>query len=533
MAESDVPTTQWRPPIVARLFMSIAAVLVAIVTILLVVLPQREQWDVAMTALRAPAVHHTTINQHWPFIILLIAGPLIAAVLAYNILRVALLVYGWRRYLGRLARELEARLTVRARLIPLGYVPSVRNSLAGTPGNPTIEPLAQSLHAHPRLLIAGDDGAGKTVALWRHALDIVRGATVRRIISGRQMVPIVAPLAQYMLSDPMPSGLRLGYLADAFAAYGARMLGGQLPTLLRRGRVLLLFDGLDDLSEEQALMFTSELNDAVRNRYRNVHIIITCRTIPLNDMINRVPLLKHLPQVTLLPLSDDEIHQILRRAGRQNQLGPLPANTAIDDITERGLMPIFRCPATLAMLIDLVGAGQDIPDSRAHLLDEYEALLFAQAQITGERLARTRRALGYLAVAFRLTGLAEITGAKAWSERQAVKALLADSTIQANALGGNTRPLGFEEQQLVESIDLACMAGVLERGHNSRGLRFRHNLLMYLAAARHLDSADTGLGRVSPTLLRSDWAEILVLWGGLTDDPVGLADRLCRLAKTP
>ncbi len=533
MVESDAPAPQWRPPVVARLFMSIAAVMAAIITCLLIVLPQRAQWNAALTALRAPAVHHATIGQHWLFIILLFAGPLIAALLAYNLLRVSLLIYGWRRYLGRLARELEARLAVRARLSAFGYVPGVRNSLAGTPGNIAVEPLSHALHAHPRLIIAGDDGAGKTVALWRYALDIVRGATAQRIISGRQMVPIIAPLAQYMLADPMAGGLRLGFLADAFAAYGARMLGGQLPALLRRGRVLLLFDGLDDLSEEQALLFTNELNEAVRHRYRNMRIVVTCRTLPLNDMINRLPLLKHLPLVTLLPLSDDEIRQILRRAGRQNQLGPLPADTALDDITERGLLPVFRCPATLAMLIDLVGAGRDIPDSRAHLLRDYETLLFEQAQITGERLERTRRALGYLAVAFRLTGLAEITGAKAWSERQAVKALLADSTIQANALGGNTRPLGFDERQLVEAIDLACMAGVLERGHNSRGLRFRHNLLLYLAAARHLDSADTGLGRVSPTLLRPDWAEILLLWGGLTDDPVGLADRLCRLAKTP
>ena len=54
-----------------------------------------------------------------------------------------------------------------------------------------------------------------------------------------------------------------------------------------------------------------------------------------------------------------------------------------------------------------------------------------------------------------------------------------------------------------------------------------------MAAARHLDNSDSGLGRVSPALLRPDWSEILIIWGGLTSDPVGLAERLSRLAKTP
>lgn len=531
--EANNHPAAWRPATPLRIGMSLLALAVAYGVDALAIALQPDQWQALRAGVQSPATLTDVAAAHLGMILYLILAPIIIGLAVYHGLRVALLVAGWRRYLARLGQDLNARLAVRARLTPLGYTPLARGSLAGTPGNLPSEPLDHLLNAYPRLLLTGEDGAGKTIALYRHCLEIARAASIGRIMGGRQIVPIIVPLSRYALAEPAADGMRLGQLADVLRQYGARMLAGQLPHLLRRGRVMLLFDGLDELTAGQAQDIVKELNTGLRQRYRNVRIIITCRSAVLNDFVEHLPLLKHLPQVALLPLAPDEVRDVIRRAGRLDQIGGQSIDAVLSDIDHEELLPIFRRPALLAMLIDLLADGQPAPRTRAKALAAYEELLFKRAGVVGARVERAQRALGYLALAFKLTGATEITGAQAWNERDAVKALLSDSASAVSSLGSNTRPLAFDEAQIVEAIDLGCMAGVLERGHHGIGLRFRHTLLLHLAAARHLDVIDSGLGRVSARLLRPEWTEIVILWGGLTADPAGLADRLNRLATTP
>ena len=534
ITESELAVTAWRPPTGQRLGLFALALLVGLVVVAPVLLVFGEQRAQLFAALGHPAQLGQVPMGTLVFGGVIVALALLAIILTYQVARVSVLVRGWRRYLTRLTSDLAPRLTARARLSTLGYVPMARGPLAGTPGNPQTEPLALALAAFPRALLTGEDGAGKTTALWRYALDTARRASAWRIITGRQVIPIIVPLNGYALSDPTPGDLRVRHLAALLRAYDAELLARHLPSLVRRGRVLLLFDGLDELAPDQAETIVQELHGVLAQpRYRNVQLVLACRSAVLDDLLERAPLLRQFSQVGVLPLGYDEVRAVLRRADRLGQIGGQTAESVLSDIERRALLPIYCRPATLVMLLDLLDAGQFIPGTRAQLLDEYEELQFARANVVDARLARTRRALGYLAVALRLSGLAEITGAQAWNEREAVRGLLSDTKVAASNLAGVTRPLGFNERELTEAVDLGSMAGVLERGANGVGLRFRHNLSLYLAAARHLDLNDAGLGRVSPTLLRPEWSEIVVLWGGLTTDPAGVTERLLRLAQTP
>nr|MBA3826271.1 NACHT domain-containing protein [Ktedonobacterales bacterium] len=534
ITESELAVTAWRPPTGQRLGLFGLGLLVGAA----VVTPVLFLFAGLRSQLFAALGHPRQLGQT-PMEVLIFGGvvvglALLAISLTYQVARVSVLVRGWRRYLTRLANDLSPRLTTRARLSTLGYVPMARGPLAGTAGNPLTEPLALALAAFPRALLTGEDGAGKTTALWRYALDIARRASAWHIITGRQVIPIIVPLNGYALSDPTPRDLRVRHLAALLRSYDAELLARHLPSLVRRGRVLLLFDGLDELAPDQAELIVQELHGALAQpRYRNMQLVLACRNAVLDDLLERAPLLRQFSQVQVLPLGSDEVRAVLRRADRLGQIGGQSADSVLSDIERRALLPIYCRPATLVMLLDLLDAGHFIPATRAHLLDEYEELQFARANVVDARLARTRRALGYLAVALRLSGLAEITGAQAWNEREAVRGLLSDTAAAASNLAGVTRPLGFNERELTEAVDLGSMAGVLERGANGVGLRFRHNLSLYLAAARHLDLNDAGLGRVSPTLLRPEWSEIVVLWGGLTTDPAGVTERLLRLAQTP
>jgi HEAT repeat protein len=532
--ESDL-VAQWRPGVFIRFVMSCVSLLATVASVGIALLRQSNeahQLQRLLQHINALKLFDFSLD-HPLFMASITIIPLAIFGIAYQLLRLTLLIFGWRRYLGRLTRELEARVPVRAPLAILSYIPSVRSARAGSSSVSQREPLSHALAIYPRLILTGDDGSGKTVALWRHALDIARGASIRRIIGGKQVVPIIVPLVAYAQAEPASDGLRVNYLANILRQYKAHMLAVQLPMLLRRGRVTILFDGLDEVPEGQMKTIVRELNQGLRQKYRNTRVVLTCRAAPLNEMAGYLPLLKHLPHATLLPIEPDEIRQIIRRAGRMNKLGTASAEIVLGEMDQHALWAIYSRPATLAMLIDLVSAGQPIPHVRAHLLKEYSALLFARAGIADDRLIRTQHALGYLALGYRLTGITEIGGAQAWNERDAVKGLLADSTVTlVRTLGTNTRPLEYNEEQIVEAVDLGCMAGVLERRNVDVGLRFRHTLLQYIAAADYLDANDSGLGRISPTLLRSEWTETVILWGGLTRDPVGLAERMTRLAKT-
>ena len=530
ITESDLAVTTWRPPMGSRLVMALAGVGVALVALLPLLLLLPNNRTALFTAIRMPTQGALAVL---PYAGLLVGAALAGFALTYHAIRINTLVRGWQRYLSRLEQDLSARVMARAKLTALGYVPSARGPLAGSPGNPQLEPLAQVLPIFSRVILTGEDGAGKTIALWRYALDITRHVSVWRILTGRQVVPILVPLSQYVQGDPDPNGLRVRHLAALLRHYDAELLARHLPSLLRRGRVLLLFDGLDELSPNQAFDVVQEMQGGLPQRYRNARLVISCRSAVLGELVERLPALKQFSLVHLLPLTPDEVRQTMQRAERLGHLGAQRAEDVVDDIAHRDLLPIYSRPAMLVMLMDLLEAGHFIPATRAQLLDEAEELLFARVGIHDARLERTRRAMGYLAVAFRLTGLAEITGAQAWNERAAVRGLLSDTNTATATLGGNTHMLGFTEKELAEAVDLGCQAGVLERGANGLGLRFRHNLLLYLAAARHLDQNDAGLGRVSPTLLRPEWSEIVVLWGGLTSDPAGLTERLARLAATP
>jgi HEAT repeat protein len=533
ITESDLRVTTWRPAPGPRLVLAVVATLVALglVAALVVALPAPR--TKLLAALMAPS-HITQADVPLaPYVAALLAAAILGFVLTYHTLRVAMLVYAWRTFMARLGDDLAARLGARAPLSALGYIPSARGPRAGTSGNPAREPLAAVLPLFPRVVLVGDDGAGKSIALWRFALDVARHISTGRILAGRQVIPILVSLPAYAQADPAPGGVRVAFLAQTLRGYGAEMLARYLPSLLRRGRVLLLCDGLDELAPSQMDTIGQELLVTLPQRLRSVRVVLTCRAAALAPLSERLPALAQCPQVTLLPMSNDEVRTLLQRADRAGQLGGEPTESVIAEIDRRAAWPVYRRPATLAMLIELLAAGNFIPSTRAQLLDEYEEMLFARAGIVDARLERVRRALGYLAVTFRLTGQAEITGAQVWNEREAIHNLLSDSSSSAKTLGGTTRPITFNEKDLNEAIDLGLTAGILERGANGVGLRFSHALLLQLAAARHLDLNDAGLGRVGAALLRPEWSEIVILWGGLTADPAGLTERLVRLAATP
>ncbi len=528
ITESDLAITTLKPDMSTRLRIALVALAAAVLAMLpaLIALP-------SLRATLAGIAHHPAGIAHvapvfWLDLFLLILPAVGAYLLIGYLARLIVLVRGWQGYLAAMGRDLAGRLAEQATLSALGYVPMAR----GGAGMACGEQACRLLPLFTRALLTGEDGSGKTIVLWRYALEVTRHASVWNILAGKQVLPILVSLPAYMQSDPAPQGWRTRHLATLMRGYDAGVLARYLPSLLRRGRVLLLCDGLDALPEPQMRVVMQEWQTALSQRYRATRVILTCRTANL-EMLQAVPLMQTFTPVTLAPLAPDDIQTILRRAERAGKLGGQLAPHVWEDLERRALIPLYASPALLAMLLELMQSGAFIPNTRAHLLSEYEEVLFARAGIHDAQMDAVREALGYLAIAFHVTGLAEISAAQAWNERETVQSLLSDTSAATVALGTATPPLKLSEAALAAALEKGRKAGVVERGFYGIGLRFHQRLLLDLAAARHLDRHDAGLGRLAPVLLHPDWADVVILWGGLTNDPAGLVERLARESATP
>jgi hypothetical protein len=120
-----------------------------------------------------------------------------------------------------------------------------------------------------RLLLMGDPGAGKTVALMAFARD----AVARRLADPNAAVPFLAPVSQWN-SNGKPA------LADWLVTLNPG-LGKSIGQRLGAGSGLLLLDGLDELGEER--LRADGITEDPKEAFLAIlppqnQILLTCRT---------------------------------------------------------------------------------------------------------------------------------------------------------------------------------------------------------------------------------------------------------------
>jgi HEAT repeat protein len=132
----------------------------------------------------------------------------------------------------------------------LPYTPD-EPELASFYGAPTLSP-AEALHDGANLVLIGQPGMGKSFALAQLACQVIRKAPGTDHLAG--FVPILVHVADLDLA-PAGSQEPAEVLLSAFSAYASYIRPKRLPVvfraLLKQGRLLLLLDGLDELSPSQ------------------------------------------------------------------------------------------------------------------------------------------------------------------------------------------------------------------------------------------------------------------------------------------
>lgn len=157
-------------------------------------------------------------------------------------------------------------------------------------GAPSLS-LAEALQGSANLVIIGEPGCGKTVALAHLATQVSRKAPEVGELSN--LVPLLVHAADLALPPENP-GRPLEPLTSAVSRYVSSIRHSRLPktlqTIFETGHVLLLLDGLDELSPFLLDEITGYLENLF-SRYPNLRAVVTASP----DNLGALPALGFMP----------------------------------------------------------------------------------------------------------------------------------------------------------------------------------------------------------------------------------------------
>lgn len=143
-------------------------------------------------------------------------------------------------------------------------------------------------------VLVGVPGSGKTTLL-----QMLAAQRARNFAFGHDKLPVIYPLVTWNPARPLEAAL-LGHV-NGFAPVSWRSLS----RVLKLGQILLILDGIDDLSRHDAALFMDALAQ-FSAAYPRVTVIVSARPkdgVPPGD----------LPTIAIEPLTHDEMRSALER----------------------------------------------------------------------------------------------------------------------------------------------------------------------------------------------------------------------------
>jgi HEAT repeat protein len=408
--------------------------------------------------------------------------------------------------------------------LPLAAPIDMRGRSLGKPVS-----LASLLSNAPHALVLGDTAAGKTTALLGIAYEASRMRELLPLFLGRRPLPLLISLPEYAeAAYDAYDKPNFDFLAEQIAAYSSPGFASRLPSYLRRRRILLLCDDVDETAEVELGRVISHLTQMGARRYRRVRVLATAN-IAARDLISR-------------QIDDTKAWRICELAapGAEN-LGGL---------------------ATIAPRYGAKGVAGFSTKLRAHLLDEPDRLpvaLTALKQIPDDValphgiaqtlaiLCRTQcetvasedvpaayllQFLGGLASALCAAGTHTLPLDPETEMGLAVGAWLEYHHPQAPVAYRQSGGIGLSGEQIETLCVAAVNAGLLLTSPDGASLRFTHRLIEAACAALWLVDHDEQEAPFDPSLLGEQWIIPLLFWAGLSDQPERVANGVLRLRET-
>lgn len=524
-----------------------SAILAALAASLIIVLLRGSEVSATLTDLSQNPDHALA---HRNLLATVTGGPALCALLAMFIMWRLIWVTRVTRYMRFVRRYCRGRLRRDAPLISLGIHPTAA-LLDPTTERPS-EPLPASalVKAHPRALLLGASGAGKTTALLGIAQSLSERSVLSRTLFGvrRESLPVLisAPGAIQSLTrtDGEPSLTR--YISEMLARLGTNGLGARTESLLRSRRITLLIDDYDKLDDDERDVLNAALQ-FVMSSNRTCPVIVSCEMSAYASIVDDLGPLAPVARLAMSPVPIADLTRALRKrqekSQRTRQKKGVAQGPLVTDMQDRPLGASLTNAAIAAAQTETLAAGNRVAWGRATLLRTY--IQFASASAVVRDLA----SVDHEEAADIDQQPALVWAALAASLQEARRAYLPlDSTRTAGEcvldwLTDNPPPgptdfalsiaPDLHLQRIERDIQAGLRTGVLRRGLDGLTLSFAHTFAQLSAAAWWLDMRDDGLGRLNSQLLRTHWAAPVVLWAGAHEAPNDLAQRVFRFANSP
>ena len=178
--------------------------------------------------------------------------------------------------------------------------------------------VTEALAANPQLVLLGEPGSGKSTALRYLALTLAHAATDATVRlserlpgwpdddGGARLLPLFLPILPFAKHLAEHHAQAAGaadlwnYLAAQLGERGRYQgLAEAVHTELEAGRVLLMLDGLDEVSGERSRQLVVQAVTAFRREYPSGRMVVSCRVRAYEGAQNAVWQLPGWPSVTL------------------------------------------------------------------------------------------------------------------------------------------------------------------------------------------------------------------------------------------
>ena len=528
---------------------SLLATLVMCFTFLCVVLLERQAVETALRDLEAGPEQLSQTNLVVLAQVALV--PILCAIAAYavaaqviHLLRIALYRRALHQYAGNWLRSHAPLREMGIRLKGTPY------STGGTPRNDQERMLDNAASAERSLILLGAEGAGKTATLHALAFELTQRRALIPLYLRRTPLPILIHCAS--LSDEATESQAgfVRFLQRQMRTFGTKGLAARLPRSLRRGRVVLLCDGLDELAAPERRKMSETLAGLVTAQRGHTSAMVACELRIYEDEPRTLASLKAFDRGVIQAVKAEDAVEAVQKRAIRGGARRLAANDVRSALESHRLSASIHRPALLAALLGETRETEAWPYGRAELLRSHVRRLCAAGIGTGNDAQAEGNALvlGALAVSLRLAGRRILWIPAGLSLGRVV----ADWLEDIPPLTPTEAPIESRLIASPEEAESACQAalrsGVLLRTSvpaelsvrerageisDGVGVAFANSVLEVTFAAWWLDMMDDGLGRVNAELLYPRWVLPVVLWAGAQRHPADLAARLYRLADTP